>query len=282
MMKRFVINIDDVGSTHGANRAYLELVRAGAVSSGSVMCVCPYYPEFLQLYREYSEESVLPIGLHVTLTSEWENYRWRPLTGSFNSLCDSSGHLHQNNVAFLERAKAVDIKSEIRAQLERVLEDGLTLTHMDAHMGTAFLPGVLDVFLQLADEYTITPLLVKNRDHFISLFYPEGTETEKIAQTLSGRTIIFDDFVMLQRRYPEQYYLDPADYYYQTYENLAEGTFFVAMHADTCNELHHIAPRWVHVRRNEYEMLSNKDFTGNLSKLGIELITWEEARGKYE
>lgn len=277
-MKKFVINIDDVGSTHGANKAYFELTRAGAVSSGSVMCVCPYYPEFVQLFLEYSESSVLPIGLHITLTSEWEKYRWRPFTGSSNSLCDSSGHFHPNNVAFSAEAKTEDIKAEIRAQIERVLADGLTLTHIDAHMGTAFLPNALDTFLQLADEYDIPPLLVKNSDSFISFFYPEGTKSAKISKRFLEREIFFDDLVMIQRCYPEEYYLNPAEYYYRTYENLAEGTYFIATHADTCCELYHIAPHWVHVRRNEYEMLSGKDFTSTLSKLGIEIITWKEAR----
>lgn len=279
-MKKFIINIDDVCSTHGANKAYFELVGAGAVSSGSVMCVCPYYPEFLQLYRKYSRDSALPIGLHITLTSEWKNYRWRPLTGSYTSLCDSSGHFHTDNLSFLAEAKTEDIRAEIRAQVERVLADGITLTHMDAHMGTAFLPNALDAFLQLADEYAIPPLLVKNSENFTSLFYPEGTETEKISQELMKRNVLFDDLVMIQRHYPEQFYLNPAEHYYQTYEALADGTYFVATHADTCSELHHIAPRWVHVRRNEYEMLGSKDFANRLSQLGIALITWKEAKGE--
>ena len=279
-MKKFVVNIDDVGFTHGSNRAYFELAGRGAVSSGSVMCVCPYYPEFVELYRENSEKSVLPIGLHITLSSEWKNYKWRPLTGSFTSLCDSSGCFHRDNTAFLKQAQKDDIRSEIRAQIERVLEDGLTLTHMDTHMGTAFLPNAIDTFLQLADEYDIPPLLVKNIDRFASFFYPEGTDTVKIRNALHKYPVLFDDFVMIQRRYPAEYYLNPLQHYYQTYENLDDGTYFVATHPDTCSELYHIAPHWVHVRRNEYEMLSSQEFSNNLSKLGVELITWGEARGE--
>ncbi|MEJ2057555.1 MAG: ChbG/HpnK family deacetylase [Desulfofustis sp.] len=276
-MKRFIINIDDVGSTHGANRAYFELINASAVTSCSVMCICPYYSEFVQLYHEYGKESGLPAGLHITLTSEWRNYRWRPLTGNSSSLCDSSGHFHANNMAFLKEAKEDDIKAEIRAQIEQALEDGLPLTHIDAHMGTAFLPNALDAFLQLADEYEIPPLLIKNHDSFINYFYPAGTEVEKLNQTLSERNIIIDDLVMIERFYPEEYYLNPAEYYYQTYQNLEDGTYFIATHPDTCSEIHHIAPRWVHVRRNEYEMLSKKDFVATLARLGIEFIGWEEA-----
>ena len=279
-MKRFIFNIDDVGFTHGSNRAYLELTRAGVVTSGSVMCVCPYYPEFVELYDEHSRESELPIGLHVTLTSEWQNYRWRPLTGSFNSLCDSSGHFHRNNRAFWEQAKPDDIKTEIRAQIERVLEDGLPLTHMDSHMGSAFLPNALEPFLELADEYSIYPLLVNNLDSFISSFYPADADTSMIRRLLQERPILFDDFVMVHRRYPAEYYLNPIEHYYRTYEALEDGTYFVATHPDTCSELRHIAPHWVHVRRNEYEMLSNKGFAENLSKLGIAPITWAEAKGK--
>ncbi len=72
-----IFHADDVGMCHGANVAFLELSRRGLISCGSVMAPCPWFPEAADLARQQPK---LDLGVHLTLTSEWDHYRWRPLS----------------------------------------------------------------------------------------------------------------------------------------------------------------------------------------------------------
>ena len=72
-----ILNVDDLGATHGANQAYLDLARRRLVTSGSVMAPGPWF-------REIAEAAIadpsLDLGVHLTLTSEWRHYRWAPIS----------------------------------------------------------------------------------------------------------------------------------------------------------------------------------------------------------
>ena len=73
--KIVVIHEDDVGMSHGANKAFVELSALGSCSSGSVMPPCPWFPEAVELA---TANHALDLGVHLTLTSEKKPYRWRP------------------------------------------------------------------------------------------------------------------------------------------------------------------------------------------------------------
>ena len=77
-----VIHEDDVGMSHGANAAFQELSMAGACSSGSVMAPCPWFPEAIAMAKA---NPTLDLGVHLTLNSEKQPYRWRPLTSPARS-----------------------------------------------------------------------------------------------------------------------------------------------------------------------------------------------------
>src|SRR5579871_2068233 len=72
-----ILHVDDLAMCHGANRAYLDLARAGCATCGSVMVPCPW---FLDIAEAAAAEPALDLGVHLTLTSEWRHYRWRPLS----------------------------------------------------------------------------------------------------------------------------------------------------------------------------------------------------------
>jgi hypothetical protein len=71
--------------------------------------------------------------VHLTLTCEWANYTWRPLTQA-DSLLDSSGRMHRTVAALMEHATADDIRAECRAQLALALRRGLPVNYVDVHM----------------------------------------------------------------------------------------------------------------------------------------------------
>ena len=87
--RTLIVHHDDLGGSHGANLAFVELWDLGLATCGSVMVPCPWFPEIARIARKRPE---LDLGVHLTLTSEWDDFRWRPLTGvADNGLCDADG-----------------------------------------------------------------------------------------------------------------------------------------------------------------------------------------------
>ena len=73
-----ILHVDDAGMSHDSNLGAVKSIREGVASSVSVMMPCPWVPEMVDFIKMYPE---LDAGLHLTLTSEWDLYRWGPLMG---------------------------------------------------------------------------------------------------------------------------------------------------------------------------------------------------------
>ncbi len=153
-----IFHADDVGMCHGSNQAFLQLSAAGILKTGSIMVPCPWTPE---IFQKCQADPMLDVGVHLTLTSEWGNYRWGPLStrASDSGLLASDGYFWpslQQVQAHINVAAAV---AEMRAQIERTLAAGIDFTHLDAHMGVAGIPELVQHYVELALTYRV-PLLV--------------------------------------------------------------------------------------------------------------------------
>ncbi len=131
-----IIHADDLGMSHSVNEASFEAMTKGAVNSASVMMPTPWVPEAVAFAKTYPE---LDLGLHLTLTSEWTNYRWGP-TGrdSVAGLLDADHYLHGECRPMAAKATVAEVERELRAQVEQALRLGLRPTHLDSHMGCIF------------------------------------------------------------------------------------------------------------------------------------------------
>ena len=85
-----VIRIDDLGALHSVNEACIQTYRSGIARSVEVMPVAAWYPEAIKMLKE---NPGLDVGLHLVITSEWENVKWRPLTHC-PSLTDENGYFY--------------------------------------------------------------------------------------------------------------------------------------------------------------------------------------------
>ena len=157
--RQVVVHQDDVGMCHGANVAFLELARRGIITSGSVMVPCPWFPEIAAA----AADPALDLGVHLTLTSEKEHYRWGPLTGPAPGagLTDGDGYLWRDVASVRRHADPAAVATELRAQVERALAAGIDVTHLDAHMGTALAPEFCAAYLALGVEYRLPILLTR-------------------------------------------------------------------------------------------------------------------------
>jgi len=149
-----IIRSDDAGMSHSVNMALEKLIATGFPVSVSVMFPTPWYQETVDILKRHPE---LAVGIHLTLNSEWKNYRWGPVLGrtAVPSLVDADGYffpsseaLHQNHPDLKE------VEKELRAQIERARGSGLKIDYVDYHMGTAVrYPEFREIAERLAKEY---------------------------------------------------------------------------------------------------------------------------------
>jgi len=144
-----IVNCDDLGSSRSANVAVYEALRDGIATSATLMVPCPWARDAAAMYR--GED----VGVHLTLTSEWTNYRWGPITHS-PSLLDGDGGFPRTVEDVWDHADLDEVRKECRAQVERAIYWGFDVSHLDSHMGTSQLrPAFFDAYLETAVDFNL-------------------------------------------------------------------------------------------------------------------------------
>lgn len=142
-----IVNCDDLGMCHAANEGVYHSLRDGFATSASLMVPCPWAREAAAQYR--GED----VGVHLTLTAEWELYRWGPITQA-PSLLGGDGGFPRTVADAWDHADLDEVRRELRSQVERAILWGFDVTHLDSHMGTLQLrPEFFDVYLDLAVDF---------------------------------------------------------------------------------------------------------------------------------
>jgi predicted glycoside hydrolase/deacetylase ChbG (UPF0249 family) len=149
-----LIRSDDAGMSHSVNMALERLMETGLPVSVSVMFPTPWYQETVEILKRHP---AVAVGIHLTLNSEWKNYRWGPVAGrtAVPTLVDRDGYffasseaLHQNH------ASPTEVEQELRAQIQRAMSSGLKIDYVDFHMGTVTrYPEFREVGERLAREF---------------------------------------------------------------------------------------------------------------------------------
>jgi len=203
---RLIVRGDDMGYTHSGNEALVKCFKEGIETSIEVLVPSPWFPEAVRLIKQ---NPGVDVGIHLDLTSEWENIKWRPLTDC-KSLKDSAGYFYPMvypNKNYPGRSimenkwKIEDVEKEFRAQIEVALKYIPRISHFSAHMGcTNISPEVRALTARLAKEYKIP--VDPEWDYKGNVGYdgPSKTPAEKmqsfinmLAKLEPGKTYIFID-----------------------------------------------------------------------------------------
>jgi len=149
-----IIRSDDAGMSHSVNMGLEKLIQSGLPVSVSVMFPTPWYQETVEILKRYPAVSV---GIHLTLNSEWKNYRWGPVLGrtAVPTLVDAEGYFFSTaETLYRNKPDLGELEKELRAQIERALRSGLKIDYLDYHMGTVVrYPEFRDVTERLAREF---------------------------------------------------------------------------------------------------------------------------------
>src|SRR5687768_3976630 len=149
-----IIRSDDAGMSHSVNLGLQKLIETGLPVSVSVMFPTPWHQETVELLKRHPDVSV---GIHLTLNSEWKNYRWGPVLGrtAVPTLVDAEGYFFPTAaVLYNNKPDLQELERELRAQIERALRSGLKIDYVDYHMGTVTrYPEFRELTERLAREY---------------------------------------------------------------------------------------------------------------------------------
>jgi predicted glycoside hydrolase/deacetylase ChbG (UPF0249 family) len=162
--KLLIVNGDDLGLSYAVNTASIDAIESGLMTSATIMVPCPWFPEIAAYAKANPSRD---FGVHLTHTSEWEPYRWGPVSDRRDvpGLLTAEGYFASTTEAVHERATLTELETEARAQIRKALGAGIDVTHLDSHMGVLAVhwyntvpPSTLDVsavYKELAQEFAL-------------------------------------------------------------------------------------------------------------------------------
>jgi hypothetical protein len=210
------------------------------------------------------------LGLHLTLTAEWQTFRWGPVTPRtlVPSLVGPDGYFYSTTEEFVRHAKADEVETEVRAQIERARSMGLDPTHLDAHMHALYAtPQLFAVLRKVAREYRLPIRMARNEQVFRDLLpYVDATDPFPDA--------IFSPLGDVQ---PSAW----KDYYLNVVKNLQPGVTELFVHlAHDDAEMRAVTvnfPVWDAAwRQRDVDVISSPELRKALADNHVILIGWRQ------
>lgn len=267
--KYLIIHMDDIGMSYAANEAAARLYQKGIATSASIMMPCPWAVDFIKWHRNNSN---FDIGIHFTLTCEWNSCRWRPLSSAerVNKLFDEEGFMHKGFNQEIKDVPLEQIAIEIQTQIDLAKRWGLRFTHFDTHMFSLFF-----------NEEQFVYLLKIAKDNNVAFHIPIWSLWDE------RRLEIVEafDFPIVQNAVSSG---DGSDYetkkksLLENLSKLDKGLNVLTIHPviDT-QEIRHIIPDWEQ-RYLEYLLFMDDEVKEHIKEHNIKLISWEEVNKGYE
>lgn len=268
---------DDIGMCQASIQAYEDLFAFGTLKSGAVMVPCPWFPAAAAMQKR---NPAYDLGVHLVLTSEWEFYRWRPLTAGItgSSLVDEEGFFPRGDPEVQERADSDEAGTELLAQVQRALAFGIDVTHIDTHMGAVAHPKFIPTYIQMATQFQFPPLIPKGD---VEMYKSFGMDDETaqflvaLTTSLEDQGIVLVDFATGMPLDAPDGQLDVAK---KMFGELNPGlTHFIIHPSIDTPELRAITPDW-ESRVANYKLFKSDAFKRLLEAEDIKLIGYREVR----
>lgn len=284
-----ILHVDDVGMSWDSNTGAINALEKGVATSLSIMMPCPWVPGFFHYLESHKN---LDAGLHLTLTSEWRDYRWEPLSGykTTPGLVDKEGAMWSSVEEVVSHATADEIETEIRAQVERSLKLGWTPTHLDSHMGTLFAtPEYLQRYIKVGIEHKI-PVMFPGGHNTMIFAQRKPSDSEAAGFRQLGSTIwsaglpVLDDLhnVSYSWDYPKGKISDQqlqkiaTSKYIETLQQTKPGLTMVIMHCTQPSEIFPYITDSGNIRKGDLLAMIDPELKKFIEKEGFILTTWRE------
>ncbi len=275
--KVVIFHVDDVGMSHNSNMGAIKAVEEGIATSLSIMMPCSWAPEYANYLKANPKTDA---GVHLTLTSEWKNYRWGPVAGkpAVPGLTDTDGYLWHNVSDVVAHAAADEVETEIRAQIDKALSMGIVPTHLDAHMGTCFHPLFIDRYVKVGIEKKIPVLIFGGHmQHIGNEAGPLRLLVLSIAQRVWEAGLPVIDDLVTRPTSAKDYEKKKAELI-KLLRDMKPGITEIIVHCTVQTEVFsHISGSGPN-REAELRLLTDPDIKAFIESEGIVLTTWRELK----
>jgi chitin disaccharide deacetylase len=280
-MKYLMVNADDFGMCHATNEATMGLLEDDLITSATLMAPCPWFLEAVEYASQHPEKCV---GLHLTLTSEWEHYRWGSLTR--NQSLTVNGYFPRTSLEIEQNATANEVEEELRAQLALANTYGLTPSHLDNHMASlygfhgvqSFLPLVFRLCGELEVPFRFPKKVVSGDTLTDSLSRETLSNIPDIVALAASLGVALPDVTVSYpfETLPGETYESFRDDVCRRLESLPEGVSELVLHpALETPEIKAINPHW-QKRVWEERLCRDSKFTETVERLAFKRITWRD------
>lgn len=256
-----ILNADDFGMCHSINEAIIRTLQEGLVRSTTLMVPCPWALHAMHFLTDHPE---IPFGIHLTVISDPDDYRWGPVTcwEKVPSLVDEAGYFHnfENMPVLLAKARLDHLEMEFRAQIETVLRAGFSPTHLDWHaLRFGVRTDMIDLMIRLAKEYGLALRVFE--PSFIEKLQSQGLPT-------------------IDQNFVDSYGIDPRTkpaYYTKLLRELPAGLSEWAIHPGLDNaELLVLEPANNHERQTDYDFWTSQQAKDIIKEEGIILLDYRK------
>jgi len=261
--KLLVIHADDLGMCTSVNLAIGELFDEGRITSASVMVPCRGFTDAAQYICSHSTAD---IGIHLTITSEWATFKWRPVSGDAvkEGFTMPTGTFWSTVKDVMQHGRG-PVLNELVAQVDMAIRCGIKPTHLDTHMFALLRkPELFRDYLATGERFNL-PCLV-----------PPSPSIQKIP----SRRFVPDSLLQVTTQAPPGQW---KDYYLTLLRSIPAGITVLLTHPGRDDdELRAITKgssgwdaRW---RQRDFDVLRSPDFRSAILKNGVQLISWREIR----
>ncbi|HEY9363389.1 MAG TPA: polysaccharide deacetylase family protein [Chitinophagaceae bacterium] len=287
--KVVIMHVDDVGMSFDSDRGAIEAMTKGVATSCSIMMPCGWVPHFFHYLADHPNTDA---GLHLTLTSEWKDYRWGPLSGkkSVPGLVDKEGAFWPSVEEVVTHASADEVDKEMHAQLDRARAMGWEPTHMDSHMGTLFaVPAYTERYIKLGIENHI-PVMFPG-GHATLIMQQVQSAAQRQSLKVVGRQLWNAGLPVLDDIFNDSYgWKLPRDMkatdenlrkfktqkYIEALKTIKPGITYVIMHCTLPSETFSAITDSGPIRKGDLLAMTDPALKKFIEKEGIILTSWRE------
>jgi chitin disaccharide deacetylase len=263
-----LLHADDIGMCQSTVDAFADLFDFGLVTSGSVMVPCPHFKTAADWCKEHKDADV---GVHLTLTSEWTNYRWRPIStrDASSGLLDEEGYFQRDVDALWSHAKPSEALTEVEAQIELTRSAGIEPTHLDCHMYACLHPAFVERYLGLAFEQRLPAFVLRDWKGW------DAGVRRLVREWEEAGLPVFDHLRVLNLGAAHD---DPVPLVKKVLSELPHGLSCVLLHpAKDTTELRAILPAW-QSRVADYRAFMREELRDYIGDEGIHLVSYRLLR----
>ena len=279
--KVVIFHVDDAGMSYDSDQGVIQALAGGVATSTSVMMPCPWVPHMVAYLKDHPQ---LDAGLHLTLNSEWNTYRWGPLVGkpAAPGLVDSQGYLWSEVKDVLDHATVEEFEKEIRAQIDKAQAIGIVPTHLDSHMGTCFYEPFIESYVKVGIEKKIPILMIGGHMQHAG---PELGKFKLLLTALGERVWkgglpVIDDLVTQPTNAPE--YEGRKRQLLKLLTDIQPGITQIIVHCTAPTEVFSQISGSGKARAAELRLMLDPDIRSLIKEQGIVLTTWRELKQRRD